>query len=257
MSNDTVEGKKDLTARTEEFFLAILRVVILVVLTICLVGVGVYVVSALKAMDEKPKTYQRQTADPAQFRKELNAIFKEEGESTDGQTERSSNAADKTIDPALEKEIESQYSLMAKFISPFDKEFTHPESIKKGLIEKGEEISEDKSPIGLLKYAEGRSAMYQISFGDKSLQKTLLQKPEFFQTYLDFAQEDYDKFNSEDIAAKAAFDSEEETRVAAAKAAGLEKLKLAAGLFGTFLLLCLILVLVKIERNLRGRKEAT
>lgn len=246
--------KKTLTARTEEFFLSILRVFILLVLAGCLIGVGISVFSAFSGMNEKPDAYKVQGVDPEQFKKELSAIL---GQKADAETvgeETSPESVTQKTDPALQKEIDAQFSLASNFVSAFGRQYNNPEGLKSTLLEKGKEISADKTANGLLEYAKGRTSIFTIAFGDKALKDQLLKRSHLFEKYLPFAFDYYDNFNSEQQRARQEFEEAEQARVAAEKASAQDKLKFAAGLFAMFLLLCLILVLVKIERNLRGTR---
>jgi len=69
----------------------------------------------------------------------------------------------------------------------------------------------------------------------------------YFSTAIDL----YPDFFEKQRAHRKEFEAQEQARVFGAKAGAMMKIYVAAGLFGAFLLISLLLVLVKIERNLR------
>ena len=69
-----------------------------------------------------------------------------------------------------------------------------------------------------------------------------------------FINDFYIEFHTSQIDNKKAFDIEQNSEVAMRNSGSMLKLYIAGGLFAAFLLISLILVLVKIERNLRSTK---
>ncbi len=79
-------------------------------------------------------------------------------------------------------------------------------------------------------------------------------KDKMINDFYSFINDSYIEFHTAQIDKKRKFDIEQSAEVAMRNAGSMLKLYVAGGLFAAFVLLSLILVLVKIERNLRSTK---
>ena len=165
--------------------------------------------------------------------------------------------APKAEGKALEEELNKQLKTVSDFLAQFQRNLNNPEGFKANLRRKANTLATDpEDEASILAYAKGQTEFFTLAFSDKDIIATLQKKEDggeilgkFFSTAVDL----YPAFFEKQREQRKQFERREEVRVASAKAGAMMKLYAAGGLFGAFLLISLILVLVKIERNLRVR----
>lgn len=243
--------------KLENAFLAILRVVILVVLAVSLIGaigVAIYGVRDLGASEE---SYKPEKPDAKALMQELRKSLEDSPASAPAAPAASKPGGGKAEGKALDEELNKQLKAVSNFLAQFQRNLNNPEAFKANLRRKANTLATDPEDEGsVLAYAKGQTEFFTLAFTDKDI-IALLQKKEdggdtfgkFFSTAVDL----YPAFFENQREQRKQFERREEMRVASAKAGAMMKLYAAGGLFGAFLLISLILVLVKIERNLRVR----
>lgn len=250
------EDNGGLGNKLENAFLAILRVVILVVLAVSLVaavGLGVY---GAKDLGASERSYQPEKVDNKALLQELRKSLEEAPEAAPAAPATSKPGAPKAENKALEEELTKQLKTVTDFLGQFQKSLNNPEAFKSGLRRKATTLALDpKSEASVLEYAKGQTEFFTLALADAEILATLKKKDDedllgkFFSTAVDL----YPDFFEKQAEKRKEFEAQEAERVMAAKGGAMLKLYVAAGLFGAFLLISLILVLVKIERNLRTR----
>ncbi len=243
--------------KLENAFLGILRVVILIVLAVSLlaaVGFGIY---GAKDLGAAPAAYQPEKVDNKALLQELRKSLEASPESSaPAQPAASKPGAPKAENKALEDEINKQFKSVSDFLAQFQKNLNNPEAFKSGLRKRALTLAIDpQSEASVLDYAKGQTEFFTLALGDAEIIATLKKKDDedLLGKYFTTAVEIYPEFFEKQREKRKEFEAEEAERVAAAKGGAMLKLYVAAGLFGAFLLISLILVLVKIERNLRVR----
>ena len=122
-----------------------------------------------------------------------------------------------------------------------------------------EELAGTDAVATPLAYARNQADFLDRVLRDKPTVEYMRQKveqnpaslDEFMSKMLDY----YPNLVREERKAQQSFEREESARVAGVRANSMLHLYAAAGLFLAFLVICLILVLIKIERNLRTRGD--
>jgi len=241
--------------KLENAFLDILRVVILIVLAVSLIaaiGVAIYGVKDLGASEE---SYKPEKPDTKALIQELRKTL-EDSPPAPAPAE-SKPGAPKAEGKALEEELNKQLKTVSVFLEQFKRNLTNPEGFKANLRRKANTLATDpKDEASILAYAKGQTEFFTLAFSDKDIIATLQKKEDsdeilgkFFETAVDLYPDFFEKQREQ----REQFERLEEVRVESAKAGAMMKLYAAGGLFGAFLLISLILVLVRIERNLRVR----
>lgn len=251
--SDTQAG---LGNKLENAFLAILRVVILVVLAVSLVaavGLGVYGAKDLGATEG---TYRPEKVDNKALLQELKKSLESNPAAAPAAPAPAKPSAPKAENKALDEELNKQLKTVSDFLGQFDKNLNNPDGFKAGLRKKALTLALDpESEASVLEYAKGQTEFFTLALADAEIIATLKKKndDEVLRNYFSTAVDLYPDFFEKQRSNRKEFEGEERARVLAAKAGAMMKLYVAAGLFGAFLLISLILVLVKIERNLRVR----
>lgn len=244
-----------LGSRLENVFLAILRVVILVVLALSLVGAVGWALYGVKEMSASESSYKVEKVDTKALMQELRKSLETQTAADPAAAPASKPAAAKEEKKDLEDELNKQVKTVADFLAQFDRNLTNPEAFKSGLRRKAMQLaSEPESDASVLEYAKGQSEFFALAFTDAKIIETLKKRgQESLESFFSAAVSAYSDFFEKQRAERNKFERQESQRVDMAKAGAVMKLYVAAGLFGAFLLISLILVLVKIERNLRTR----
>lgn len=242
--------------KLENTFLGILRIVILVVLAVSLVGAAVLGIMGAKDLGASEGSYKAEKVDNKALLQELKKVLEANPAASQPAPSTEKPQAPKADNKALEEELNKQLKTVSEFLAQFDKNLNNPEAFKSGLRRKATTLALDpKSEASVLDYAKGQTEFFTLALADQEIIATLKKKNDedllgkYFSTAVDL----YPDFFESQQAKRKAFEVEEAGRVLAAKAGAMMKLYVAAGLFGAFLLISLILVLVKIERNLRVR----
>jgi hypothetical protein len=123
----------------------------------------------------------------------------------------------------------------------------------KFLKDNAENLSEDPQDFRtVLNYAKGQTEFFKSIFNDKKIIDFFkdLSGTEFDEN-LNLILDSYPDHFRNNLKEMEKFESDQNAKMMSKKAGSLLQLYIAGGLFATFLLISLILVLVKIERNLR------
>ena len=243
--------------KLENVFLAILRVVILVVLALSLLAAVALGVWAVKDMSATAAPYKAEAVDNKALMQELKKSLESSPAASEPAAPKSKTSkSTKAENKALEDELGKQVKTVADFLSKFDKNLSDPDAFKTGLRRKSTTLALDpESEASVLAYAKGQTDFFSLALADPEIIAILKKKDDddAFGSYFNAAVETYPGFFERQRDSRKAFEAEEGARVRGAKAGAMMKLSIAGGMFGTFLLISLILVLVKIERNLRLR----
>jgi hypothetical protein len=112
---------------------------------------------------------------------------------------------------------------------------------------------EPDNSSSVMDYAEGQTKFFETILADKEILEALQKNPESLNAVYSTIFDAYGEFYAKEAQSAKSFEAEEKSRVAVAQVGSALNLYIAAGMFCSFLLISLILVLVKIERNLRVR----
>jgi hypothetical protein len=242
--------------KLENVFLAILRVVILVVLALSLVAAVALGVWAVKDMGASPTPYKSEAVDNKALIQELKKSLESAPAASQPAPQKSnSSKGGKAENKALEEELGKQLKVVSDFLSKFEKNLNNPDGFKADLRKKANTLAlEPQSEASVLAYAKGQTDLFSLALADPEIIAILKKKDDdAFGNYFSAAVDIYPDFFERQAESRKEFEAEESARVLGAKAGAMMKLSIAGGMFGTFLLISLILVLVKIERNLRVR----
>ena len=241
----------NLPAKLENSFLGILRVVILIVLTVTLIGSLIFGFMGLSNLNASPSKYEYKDPNIKEMVNEIKKSLEEKP--VPSNTEEPKKDEPKKNEK-LESEIDKQIKLITELLQRYNEKLSNPEVFRNALKRRAENLAfEPKKESSVLKYASGQTELFEKVFTDKDILAILDKKKEvpplFFETSITV----YPKYFSNQQEEKKKFDMEQESEVIEQKASAALYLYIAAGKFLTFLLISLILVLVKIERNLRVR----
>jgi hypothetical protein len=250
------DQKVSVSVKIEELFLGVLRIFILIVLSGGLIGAVYYVFSGFNAQSAKPEEYKQQEFNANKFIEEFKESQKKQPERpienpSQNQTEESNDD--------LEKELEKQVQVSNAFLRPFQLSLSYPEGYKSKKRGEAQTWAKSERKEDILAYAVGQTVFLEKVFKDKDVIDIVNAKYnrdeeyDFPGSFFDQVDEYYPDFFSEQQRLKEEFDSIQEAEVIAKQASAMMNFYIAAGLFASFLVVSLILVLVKIERNLRTR----
>ena len=242
-------------SKLENAFLGILRVVILIVLAISLVAAVVLGANGVSDMSAAPTQYKQEKFDSKALIQELKDSLKEKPVPAprDANSPTVETPAPKTEASPLEDELSKQVKIVGDFLNRYQKSLSNPEGFKNGQRNKAKTLAViPKSDASVLEYAKGQTELFQVVFTDKDILDILAKRhEEVLGTFFDAALDLYPDFFKKQRQLKDKFESQEQVRVLEARAGAMMKFYISGGLFAAFLLISLILVLVKIERNLR------
>ncbi|MEY2618191.1 MAG: hypothetical protein RL522_1193 [Pseudomonadota bacterium] len=243
--------------KLENAFLAILRVVILLVLAISLIAAVGFAVYGVKDLGASEESYKPEKVDSKALLQELRKSLEDGPAAAPAAPASSKPGAPKAETKALDEELSKQLKTVSDFLAQFQKNLSNPEGFKASLRRKATTLAvEPQNEASVLAYAKGQTEFFTLALTDKDIITALQKKEdggETFGKFFNTAVELYPEFFEKQREERKAFERRENARVAGAKAGAMMKLYAASGLFGAFLLVSLILVLVKIERNLRAR----
>lgn len=258
-----------LTNKMEDLFLSILRNVILIVLALSIIASIGFLTSALSDSSAKPKQYTHEKFDSTQLVNELKqslqapAATKQEEEKKD--EEKKPQSPQKN---PIEDEIFQQANVLVQFYKKYDFG-VNPSWIVQNFKPKQRKQVQNLSQV----YGDTEAAKLEYSKGQTKIYDQILLNPELnqlldkkFKAQVDVSNDDryevihefankvmdfYPEFHANQIKKKQEFDNDQQIEVAGRLAGAMQKFYIAGGIFASFLLISLILVLVKIERNLR------
>lgn len=255
----SVNGKT-LSTKIEEVFLGILRFFILMTLAISLVGAGIFAYQGMKGSTARPLEYtspqQPVTADV--FIEDLKHDAQEKSAKEEPSANERSDSSSKQVKP-LEAQLDRQIATISDFLSTYDSSLNNAFAFKQVRREEAYELANSKSEADLVAYAKGQADFFDKVFKDKNTIATVRQRVtqnseylgEFFKKTLAY----YPDNIRAQRKAKEDFEAEERQRVIQEQAQATMWFYVAGGMFAAFLLVSLVLVLIKIERNLRVRTQ--
>jgi len=256
------DQNQTITNKMEDLFLSILRGVILVVLAGSILAAIYFAISGVSDLGAKPKDYKYEKFDSKQLLKDLNEELNPKPAPANNTP---AAPAAPTVKSPINDEITAIFNLVVKYFKAYDM------VINQGVLERA--LEKESRILGVV-YGDGENAQLEYLKGKKLFFETVLLNIEL-NKLIDKnhkAEEDpddkmklvngiyfkvsnfYSGFHEEQISKKKEFDADQNAEVAMRNAGSMFKLYLAGGMFAAFLLISLILVLVKIERNLRTTK---
>lgn len=246
--------KQTLSTKLENSFLGILRVVILIVLTVSLVGSAIYAYMGLSSMNATPQKYEYKDPNIKEMVQELKKSLEDKPAAPATPAPQQDEPQKK--DDKLEKEIDKQYEIVSNFLKQFSKNLRDdPVDWKQKAKHRTYGFAfnvEDESSV--LRYASGQTELLEKIFTDKDVITAIGRNVDgILPTFFSSAMSIYPKFHEKQREAAKKFEQEQRQKVMMKQAGAAMNLYIAAGMFATFLIISLILVLVKIERNLRVR----
>jgi len=250
------ETKLGMAAKLENVFLEILRFVILLVLAVSLVAAAVLGIYGARDLSASEGAYQPEKVDNKALIQELKKSLESNPSASQPEPAQKKSSPSKSENKLLEEELSKQLKTVSDFLGHFEKNLTNPDAFKAGLRKKALGLALDpSSEASVLEYAKGQTEFFLLAFTDQSVIDGLKKKneEETLNSYFVAAVDLYPSFFEKQQMQRKEFEAQEQVRVMAAKAGAMMKIYVAAGLFVTFLLISLLLVLVKIERNLRTR----
>lgn len=259
------DQNQTLTNKMEDLFLSILRGVILFVLAGSILAAIYFAIAGASDLGAKPKEYKFEKFDSKQLVNDLK-------DSLNPKPAPANNTPAAPTPPAVKNPINDEITkivnLTVKFFKAYNLEFN--QGYLDRLPSRFERESKKLSEV----YGEGDNAQLEYLKGKTQLFETVLLNAELNQLLdknfkAEPDQEDrnksindfyvkisdfYSDFHKDQIDKKHEFEASQNAEVAMRNSGSMVKLYTAGGLFAAFLLISLILVLVKIERNLRVTK---
>ncbi len=250
------EQKQGVAGKLENVFLEILRFVILAVLAVSLIGAIVMAFNGSKDLGATESTYQPEKIDNKALIEELKKLLEDKPDIGQEAPAKKESKANVTANNPLDQELDKQVKAINAFLGNFDKSLTNPERFKDGLRQKANKLAwEPSSEASVMEYAKGQTEIFQLAFADQSMVETLQRRGDdaLLNKFFSLGMDIYPQFFESQHAKRKEFEAQELIRVAQVQASAMNKIYIAGGMFGAFLLISLLLVLVKIERNLRVR----
>lgn len=257
--------QKTISSKLEDFFLLLLRYTILFVLAISILLSCYFAATGVLDLQAKPKSYSVQKFESKEFINSLkeSPINSENGTDTNSNNTESEKPQIKE-DKLLKEEIAKQSKLAIDFYEKHGAKLNQV-ALTDYLLKQTNRLSHIYSDddAGKMEYAKGQTQFFEAAFLNSEINNIVKEdiklngeidpntdRPrvnkigdKIFTFYPDFHQHQLDE--------KKKFDEEQNTNAAISRSGAMFKLYVAGGVFGVFLLISLILVLVKIERNLR------
>jgi len=261
------EHKQTLTNRLEDLFLTILRNVILIVLAVSIIASIGLLISGISDSGAKPEEYKYEKFDSKLLINDLKESLSDQNvkpEEKKEPTKKTSPQANSQLDDEITKQINFIVQFYKKYDFQLNVAFLN-EQLKPNLRKQAKSYGfiYGEGDAAILEYAKGQTKVIELVLLDAELNKLLNKKfkaqvdldedqkyqviHNYFSKIIDF----YPEFHQNQINNKKAFDAEQNAESILRKQGAALKLYVAGGLFAAFLLISLILVLVKIERNLR------
>jgi hypothetical protein len=259
------DKNQTITNKMEDLFLSILRGVILFVLAGSILAAIYFAISGATDLGAKPKDYKYEKFDSKQLSNDLKD--KLSPKAAPAPNTPAAPAAPAVKSP-VDDEITKILNLTIKFFKAYNWEFNQEflNQFPGRLKNESKELSSvyGEGETAQLEYLKNKTQLFesvllnvelnQLIDRNFKLEENPELKDKIISDFYDFINDYYIEFHTTQIDNKKKFDIEQSAEVAARNAGSMLKLYIAGGLFAAFLLLSLILVLVKIERNLRSTK---
>jgi hypothetical protein len=246
----SIEQQTNLSSKLENTFLGVLRIVILIALSISIIGSLVFGIMGLSNLNATPAKYEYKDPNIKELVNELNKSLEGKPSQSEPKTSPSNDKPNKN--EKLDIEIEKQVKLVTEFLGRYNRE-PNTDALRSVLKKEAENLAfNPKDQSSVVKYAKGQTDFFEKVFTNKEILSFFekLDPSNFSNAYrpiLDI----YPDYFKEQRSEKKSFESEQNAEVMGQKAGAALNLYIAAGMFLTFLMISFILVLVKIERNLR------
>ena len=265
------DKNQTITNKMEDLFLSILRSVILFVLAVSILAAIYFAISGATDLGAKPKDYIYEKFDSKQLSNDLNESLKDQPEKKPDTKPETEKKSEPQANNPIEEEITKSANLVVKFFTAYNFNINETwinQQFKPGLRKESSNLSiiYGTGDNARLDYLKGQTQVFELVLLNPELNQLLDKK---FKAQVDVEEKDkfnvvieifeetkgfYPDFHQNQIDKKKEFDADQNEEVAMRIAGSMFKLYVAGGLFAAFLLLSLILVLVKIERNLRSTK---
>lgn len=262
------EHNQTITNKMEDLFLSILRGVILFVLAGSILAAIFFAISGVSDLGAKPKDYKFEKFDSKQLVNDLKESLNPKAAPANNTPAAPAAPASPAAKSPIDDQIAKIVSLTIKYFKAYNLEFN--QGYLDRLPAKFERESKKLSVVygdgdsAQLEYLKGKAQLFENVLLDKELNQYLDKNfkaesdqdernksiNDFYIKVSDF----YSEFHKDQIDKKNEFDAEQNAEAVMRKAGSMFKLYVAGGMFAAFLLISLILVLVKIERNLRSTK---
>jgi hypothetical protein len=246
------ESQPNLSSKLENTFLGVLRIVILIVLSISIIGSLVFGIMGFSNLNATPAKYEYKDPNIKEMVSELNKSLEDKPSQSEPKASQENNKPKKN--EKLDLELDKQVKQITEFLGRYNL-VPNAEGIRSFLKRNAENLAFDpKNESSVVKYAEGQTAFFDKVFTNKDI-LTFFDKldPSNFNRAYTPILDIYPDYFKEQRSEKKSFESEQNAEVMGQKAGAALYLYIAAGMFLAFLLISFILVLVKIERNLRVR----
>ena len=259
------DKNQTITNKMEDLVLSILRGVILFVLAGSILAAIYFAISGATDLGAKPKEYTYEKFDSKQLSNDLKE--KLSPKAAPAPNTPAAPAAPAVKSP-VDDEITKILNLTIKFYKTYNWEFNQ-EFLQKfpgRLKNESKELSSvyGEGETAQLEYLKNKTQLFefvllnvelnQLIDRNVKLESDLDLKDKIVNDFYGFINDSYIEFHTIQIDNERKFDIEQKAEVTMRNAGSMFKLYIAGGLFAAFLLLSLILVLVKIERNLRTTK---
>jgi hypothetical protein len=246
------------TSKLENAFLGILRVVILLVLLLSLIGAVALVITSISGLNAKPANYEFEQPDNGVLINSLKNSLKKQNSSeknTEGQPSSSDSEqiSISVSDQALDQEIDIQTRLFSDFLNKFNRHLADEKVFKKELLDNARKNAfHPEQSDSVLSYAKGQTAFFRSVLSDQDILSGAGKRhdQELGQLFGDIVKI-YPQSYADAKNRHTELVRQEELKNTRQHTQALYQLYIAGGLFASFLVISLILVLIKIERNLR------
>ena len=251
---------RTLSTRIEEFYLGALRAFIVMVLAVCLIGAVVLAYRGVSSMSQDAQPYTHAPRPPLgeQFIAQIRNPSATAGQAGPAGAANAADGAGKGGE-AVEVQLDRQAALVNDFLQPMTRSVTNVTALRDRQRAVAQDLAEG-GPVGeVAAHARRQAEFLERVLKDKAAMDAVRQRVEKDPAYLDdFVTRLLDFYPAEvrrERAAESGFRREESLRVAQAQSQAMSQFYMALGLFAAFLVVTLVLVLLKIERNLRSRGD--
>jgi len=259
------DKNQTITNKMEDLFLSILRGVILFVLAGSILGAIYFAISGATDLGAKPKDYKFEKFDSKQLSDDLKD--KLNPKAAPAPNTPAAPAAPVVKSP-VDDEITKILNLTVKYYKTYNWEFNQEflNQFPGRLKNESKKLSSiyGEGETAQLEYLKNKTQLFESVLLNIELNKLIDRnfklesdpdlKDKIINDFYVFINDFYIEFHTTQIDNKKEFDVEQNSEVAMRNSGSMLKLYIAGGLFSAFLLISLILVLVKIERNLRSTK---
>ena len=259
------DKNQTITNKMEDLFLSILRGVILFVLAGSILAAIYFAISGATDLGAKPKDYKHEKFDTEQLSNDLmDYLSPKAAPAPNTPAAPTAPAVKSPVDDEITKILNLTIKFFKAYNWEFDQEFL--KQFPRRLKNESKELSSvyGEGETAQLEYLKNKAQLFESFLLNTELNQLVDKnfkletdenyKNEIFKDFHYIINESYKNFHADQIENKRKFDIEQKAEVAMRKDGSMLKLYIAGGLFAAFLLLSLILVLVKIERNLRSTK---